>query len=52
MTETHEASRPANDTKDVAPAYQPLGLRDVIAAALMMKRPANDKAGNKPQKVA
>lgn len=43
MTEVKKTERLAEDAKHVAEQYAPLAMKDVIAAALMMKRSANDK---------
>ena len=43
MTEVKKIERLADDAKHVAEQYAPLAMKDVIAAALMMKRSANDK---------
>ncbi|MBB4102648.1 hypothetical protein [Allorhizobium borbori] len=49
MTTTNETVRAANEDKAVAPSYQPVALKAVVAAALMMKRSV---AGAKPKKAA
>lgn len=46
MTETKKTERPAGEAADT---FAPLAMKDVIAAAMMMKRQAGDKdkAGRK-----
>lgn len=49
MTQNNEARLKAADAEDVANNYQPVALKAVLAAALMLKRSVN---GNKAKKAA
>ena len=49
MTQNNKTVRPATDDKTVAPSYQPLALKAVVAAAMMLKRSV---AGAKTKKAA
>lgn len=49
MTQNNETARPAAEDKAVAPSYQPLALKAVVAAALMLKPSAT---GAKAKKAA
>ena len=52
MTETTKVLRPANESKDLASNYRPVALKAVIAAAMMMKKPAQDSKADKGCKAA
>ena len=47
MTQTNETVRTAAEDKAVAPSYQPLALKAVVAAALMLKRSVSDTKAKK-----
>ncbi|MCX8999064.1 hypothetical protein NOF55_18310 [Rhizobiaceae bacterium BDR2-2] len=44
MDQNNEAASRDGEKRDTAPSYPPLGLKAVIAAAMMLKRPAAAKA--------